>query len=794
MDLRRWNDAPDPELEHLAGGDLDLLDLSRRLRAARPEPRIDPEFQRRLRAQLMTAAETQLRPRGLGRLLRPRSSLFAYGAAGLGGAMIAAAALAYYAPHSDHVTVVQGMASINEQHSVDPGNVIRISFNQEMDRSSVERGLKIQPAIAYYPPTWHGNELIITPRHSLQANSPYVVTIPRSAARDVKGDVAGRDVVITFGTSPVAPIATGRPLGPVALAAHDAGAVADGSLLGFSGDGSLLATAGLVAAPASAGGSPASPAPSPALVRFGSDGPVRLGDAVTAVALSPAGHSLATITPSGDGVHGVVAVSDTDGTHRSVLSTVADARSPLGWVGDATAVLFVSGGQLTSVDLEHHQATVGVRLDPSQPVRLAPWGRYLFVGPPAAITSAPPQGAPSSPLDPNQLLPGIRIPGGAVAPAPPAAAGADAVPFATSDPGHVVDLKATTAPPLRLSGLAASDLPAFSGDGRRVAWIDGSGAQPVITVQPLDGSGPAIRVVPTLAGGDSVAAPSLDGTGERMAYAVRHADGSGELRLVRVSDSSLLATAPVVQPSGLTFSPNGAALAYLQRSGSRITAELVSLAGVPGALSAGTAVPEVAGKAIEQLVKAEVAGDRQTLDGLVATTLESDLLGQLPGDLSRGYVISAAPLPGSDAVTAQIRLLRDPTNGHPTAAFADQRVVLRPAGAAYYVVSESTITRPFHDEPSGPQVVHVDTSRTSHLTTVRLTFDSDLDPSSVNDTAISLGGVPPQAVSYDPASRTVTVTFLRIRQPLELTVDVGVRDVNGQGLAQQFQTMVSPAQ
>ncbi|HEY0409114.1 MAG TPA: Ig-like domain-containing protein, partial [Candidatus Dormibacteraeota bacterium] len=628
MDPRRWNDAPDPELEQLAGGDLDMLELSTRLRAARPEPRIDPEFQRRLRVQLMAAAETQLRPRGLGRLLRPRSSLFAYGAAGLGGAMIAAAALAYYAPHSDHVTVVQGMASINEQHSVDPGNVIRISFNQEMDRSSVERGLKIQPAIAYYPPTWHGNELIITPRHSLQANSPYVVTIPRNAARDVKGDVATRDVVITFGTSPVAPVATGKPLGPVALTAREAGVLADGSLLGFSGDGSLLATSGLVAAPASAGGSPATPAPAPALVRYGGDGPVRLGDAVTAVALSPSGHSLATLAPSGDGVHGVVAVSDTDGTHRSVLSTMADARSPLGWVGDATAVLFVSGGQLTSVDLEHHQGTVaGVRLDPNQPVRLAPWGRYLFVGPPAATTSAPPQGAPSNPLDPSQLLPGIRVPGGVVAPAPPAAAGADAVPFATSDPGHVVDLKASAAAPLRLTGLAAGDLPGFSGDGRRVAWIDGSGAQPVISVQPLDGSGPAMRVLPALAGGDSVAAPSLDGTGERVAYAVRHGDGSGELRLVRVSDGSLLATAPVVQPSGLTFSPNGAALAYLQRSGSRISAELVSLAGVPGAPSAGTAVPEVAGKAIERLVNAEVSGDRQTLDGLVATTLEADLLG-----------------------------------------------------------------------------------------------------------------------------------------------------------------------
>ncbi|HEV7468138.1 MAG TPA: Ig-like domain-containing protein [Candidatus Dormibacteraeota bacterium] len=795
MDLRRWNDGPDAELEQLAGGDLDMLELSRRLRAARPEPRIDPEFQRRLRAQLMTAAETQLRPRGLGRLLRPRSSLFAYGAAGLGGAMIAAAALAYYAPHSDHVTVVQGVAKINEQHSVNPGNVITISFNHEMDRGSVERGLKIQPAIAYYPPTWHNNELIITPRHSLQPNSPYVVTIPKNAARDVRGDVATKDVVITFGTSPVVPAPTGKPLGPVALVAHEAGAVADGSLLGFSGDGSLLATAGLVAAPASAGGSPA---PAPALVRYGGDGPVRLGDAVTAVALSPAGHSLATLTPSGDGVHAVVAVSDTDGTHRSVLSSVADARSPLGWSGDATpAVLFVSGGQLTSVDLEHHQRPVaGVHLDPSQPVRLAPWGRYLFVGPPATTTGTPPQGAPSTPVSP--LLPGIPIPEGVVPPAPPAA---DAVPFATFGPGHVVDLNATTAaPPLQLTGLAAGELPGFSADGRRVAWIDGSSGQPVISVQPLDGSGPAVRValLPALAGGDSVAAPSLDGTGEHVAYAVRHGDASGELRLAKVSDGSLLATAPAIQPSALTFSPNGAALAYLQRSGSQITAELVSLASVPGAPSSGTAVPAAAGMAIDRLVKAEVAGDRSALGGLVApAAVADDLIGHLPGALSRGYVISAAPVPGSDSVTAQIRLLRDPTNGHPTAAFADQKVVLRPAGATY-LVSQSEITRPFHDEPSGPQVVHVDTSRIPHLTTVHITFDSDLDPSSVTDSVISLGGatsgVALQTVSYDAASRTVTVTVLRLRQPLDLTVGIGVRDVNGQGLAAPFVTTVSPAQ
>ncbi len=651
MDLRRWNEGPDPELEELAGGDLEMLDLGRRLRAARPEPRIDPDFQRRLRAQLMTAAETQLRPRGLARLLRPRPSLFAYGAAGMGGAMIAAAALAYYAPHSDNLTVVQARAPINGQYSINPDHVITISFDHEMDRGAVVRGLKIQPAIDFSP-SWHNNELIITPKHELQPNSGYVVTIPKGAARDVRGEVAAADIHITFGTSPVIPTSpAGRPAGPIALAPHEAGSVADGSLIGFTGDGSLLATGGLL--PAVTGTAASPQAPAPALVRYGGEAPVRLGDAVTAVALSPAGHSLTTLTPSSDGVHAVVAVSDTDGSHRLVLSSAADPRSPLGWGSDLAhpMVLFVSGGQLTSVDLEHHQGTVaGVHVDPAQTVLLAPDGRHLYVGPATASTGTTPPGTAPGTAAPGSLLPVIGIPGGAVPPAAAGNAGTDANPFTTSGPGQVVDLDAAPgAAPLPLTGLAAGSLPAFSADGLRVAWIvGGSGAQPAITVQPLDGS-PAIHVsLPTPAAGDSLVGPALDRTGARLAYAVRHGDGSGDLRLVRVSDGGVLATATASQPSGLTFSPNGAALAYLQHSGSQVVAEVASLASVPGAPSAGAAVPLKAAAAIDDLVKAEVDVHHLGLDALVAPAVETDLLGQLPGGLSRGYVISAAPVPGSE--------------------------------------------------------------------------------------------------------------------------------------------------
>jgi hypothetical protein len=352
---------------------------------------------------------------------------------------------------------------------------------------------------------------------------------------------------------------------------------------------------------------------------------------------------------------------------------------------------------------------------------------------------------------------------------------------------------AGTAAPPRLTGLTAGDLPSFSADGHRVTWIDHSVAPPAIVVAPLDGSGPVLRVnLSQLAAGDDRTALTLDFTGDRVAYALTHADGSGQLRVVRASDGSLLADATVRQPSALVFSPDGGLLAYLQQSASQTVAEVAS---VPGAPTGGTSVPPAAARAIDSLVAAEV-GNHQPLDGLVAPAVEADLLSHLPGGLSRGYVISAVPSSGTD-VTAQIRLLRDPTNGHPTAAFTDQKVVLSHAGDKY-VVSQSDIPRPLHDEPSGPQVVHVDTHRLLTVTTVLITFDSDLDPSSVSETVITLTGATSSLtapkVSYDATSRTVRVSFSRLSKPVGLTVGMGLRDVNGMGLASQFTTQVTPGQ
>ena len=308
----------DPELTDLLEQEPELKDLARTLRASRPEPVVGPHFQAYLRSRLLDTARS--RRRRMWHRLGWAPPAFAWGGAALGATMIAAVLVTTVVYHpNDRLQNIAYASQIDGRANVDPGDVIRISFNQPMDHAAVVKGLRIQPATAYTT-TWQGDTLVITPHHQLAANTPYTVTVPRDQARTADGKVAASDVQITFGTHPATQLPTPAP-GPATLALRPLGAVSMDARVLLTPDGTLVVTAGdWTTSGASSSSSstsssslpslvnplnPASPSASSssstAFIRISPDGtPSRLGDAATAATLSPDGRYAAYLVPNGN--------------------------------------------------------------------------------------------------------------------------------------------------------------------------------------------------------------------------------------------------------------------------------------------------------------------------------------------------------------------------------------------------------------------------------------------------------------------------------------------------------------
>ncbi|MFN2451711.1 MAG: Ig-like domain-containing protein, partial [Candidatus Dormibacteria bacterium] len=209
--LERGHDA---ELDELFRAEPELLALSERLRAARPEPLLDPRFKAVLRSRVLDAAERELgrRPITARRPWFLRGGPIALGG-GLGAAMVAAAVAAVLLYHpSDRVTSPSATSSASGVARLDPNSVIRVSFTQPMDRATVLRGLDIRPATAYTT-SWSRGDTVLTivPTHHLAANTGYTVTIAHTVARDAAGQAPRQDIQVSFGTASTPSPVTSSP-------------------------------------------------------------------------------------------------------------------------------------------------------------------------------------------------------------------------------------------------------------------------------------------------------------------------------------------------------------------------------------------------------------------------------------------------------------------------------------------------------------------------------------------------------------------------------------------------------
>lgn len=742
----RWLD---PEIDSILEGDPELIQLAHLVRAARPEPKLDPRFQAVLRAQLMREAALGA-PAAAGqkqqRVARQhtarrgwwrRPTPFAWTGAGLGVALAAAAVISIVSrPLQDHQLVTAG-SPVAELHQVGTDNVITVAFSQPMNHQAVVSGLHIRPA-TQVTTAWQGNNLLITPTHKLTGNTPYTVTIDRTAAQAANGAVASADIHISFGTAPTPPpapvVATLSPtvLGPVdpsaLLVAGPSGSViATSSTAAPAGATQPAGTTPTPTATATPSSASATPAPSGSRsVLFGSSGVSDAGPAATSAALSANGLRLVSAVSTGSGSQ--IVLSTLHSGKSTVLTTLGVPVLATGWLSADTAVVAESDRILT-VDLQGHVSDLLSLPQGTSAVTFAPAGGHAFAG----------------------------------------SAGAD---------GTLFDL--VTKQGRILPG--SRTLAAFSGDGRTVAWIDTS--RPIAQMVTSPVARDHATTIPLDHPGDNVAELALDQTGARAAIIDQPAAGGSELDINALPSGTLIARGPT--GSHPVFTSSGNRVGLVSADGQAETATL------PGGVAQGasTALPDGAAGLLDTFVNAQSSGDVTTIAALTVPSLNA--VQATPDGLTRAYVISAAVNPdGTIAATA--RLIIDASVAHPLASFADESLTLTPSAATTFQVSAISVG-PLHDEPVGPHVVHVTPTSVDGMLVLQVGFDSDLRPGSVAPaiSVTTLGGQVLQATTvYDEERRTAVVTLsVPADTPVSVTVGSGLLDVDGQALAGVFTTAV----
>lgn len=737
----------DPELEELFRDEPELLETARQVRAARLDAEPDPRFRNRLRAQLIAESSRARGPLGIRRRWHLGPTHVAWGGAALGLALIGATVLTFISNHPVDRTIT-AISNLTAQHSVSPDHVITVAFNQPMDELAVEQGVHIQPAttVSY---SWRQNTLVIAPVYHLTGNTPYTVTIRQAYIRATSGVAATKPITLTFGTAPSPPsgpsLATPPTLVPSVLGSNGA----DGSLL-FAPDGSVVSTVGLL--PGSSGaGTPSAATPTPSatpapegvtgapaagsLVDFPPSGtPVALGSAATAAAYSPDRTTLAFAIDDGNGGSKII-VRLSNGSQRQKLVDSPNPVTALTWASN-DRIVYTTGTSISSVD------------------------RSLKVSTLYSLTS----GGTISALDP----------GGAYAlVAPQSGSGGDLLNIATGAEqvlrGSVADV-------------------AFSGDGSTVAWADESTSQVRLFTEAVGQDAPASVSVP--GSPVTLADVTLDQNGDEVAYLMTNPAGSTQLVVAQVPSGRPLAVASADNASALALSAAGDQVAFVSNTAGGAAVELAAVPGTKRGQT-GTQPPAAAGSTLRAFVDAQVRGDLATLATLSAPGV--DVAGSTPDGLSRAYVISTYLNP-QGVVSASVELVVDPTEGHTAASVASETLSLaRSAPGGAYVVT-GILAFPLRDQSAGPHVVQVTSSTQAGVTTLQVSFDSDLNAQTVAN-AITVGSASgatlPSTAVYDPSSRTVTVTIAQAPAGL-LTLDIStaLNDVNGQTLTGGFETKV----
>jgi hypothetical protein len=284
---------------------------------------------------------------------------------------------------------------------------------------------------------------------------------------------------------------------------------------------------------------------------------------------------------------------------------------------------------------------------------------------------------------------------------------------------------------------------------------------------------------------------TLDQDGDETAYLTTDATGSMRIVAAQMPSGTPLAIGSGGTASTLALSPSGEQIAFISNDSGSPAVELATVSGAAKARS-GATIPAAANSALHAFVDAQVRGDTATLAALSGQDVNA--AAATPQDLSRAYVISTYLQPDG-GVSASVELIVDPTSGHHNARVASEELSLArsSSGDGYQVTALQTT--PLRDESSGPHVVQVSTTIEGGVTTLEVSFDSDLNPATVGGaiTVLSQSGTPvDSSATYDANSRTATVTIANAPPGiLTLAISSALGDVEGQTLAPSFHTSVA---
>ncbi len=732
-------------------------------------PGANPEFRTRLRHSLMTAASRERRGRRRPLGLTMGASL---GAAGLAMVAVVVASV-YWLPQHNPGAVQVVARGIMGNKEVPVDRSIRLNFNQPMAEPSVVRGLKVRPALTYATSWPDAKTLLIRPAHHLAPNVPYLVTIARTDARSLSGGYPISNIVIPFGTQSSSYTAVGQP--PSLISTAVAGSATGQVQLQYSPDGQLvlyttssLEVNGQAAPtplnsptpqpPTTPAASPSPAAPSPALaptslpttgsiyaLNASSGGaPQLIASGALGMQVSPDGTQVAYWVPQSNGEY-LLQVKPLSGSGGALSLAFSNEPQPTVYWADDGDLMYSDQGTIKEVALDGtiSQVDPNIRPDSQGGFKLAPSGQAIFT----RVGNSP----------------------------------------------TVFDL--TNGTSTALPATAVGD-PVWSPSGNRMAFVAEIGSRQVLTLADTFGG----QLSQLLEGGRGQKLDSLAfaANGPYLAFTTSRPGLAPALHLADIATGTTALLDTLRGFFGPVFNPFGSQLSVLQRlpnhGGTTIDSmQLTSSASGTSGPSAPEAAALQAASSLASLQISAAQGSGVSPDAVLQPGLNLPASVLVPGRFDRYYTVSSSPSSPPGSYLVDVRLVRDATVSAPSMYLQEQVTVrVGPGNPEVTAITDGLLTQ----IPSGPLVVSAtEATNASGITSFYLTFNSDIDPTTVSGQSISLVDnnqpVPGLQYSYSPSSRTLTVTAAGLAAgPVLLSVEPPLADVDHE-LVQPYQLSLS---